>query len=85
MRSLRSKSFTNEEIEELTEGRWKNSTIKGYTIGIKIKDAKAKESLVSMLNKLVYLGLSLDDIKSFLEKEEALRKKHLSLLEVSDF
>lgn len=62
---LRKKGMTSREIEELTDGRWKESTIRGYVKGVKPRDEWKSEA--SMLRELVSADLTVEDVKQAIE------------------
>jgi len=58
MSALRQNGFTNHEIEQLTNGAWKEPTIKLYTRGTTVQDGSVKERAVALMGEMIRQDLS---------------------------
>jgi len=84
MRSLKAAGLSNEEISQISKERWSPSTVKGYTKGVKSPASSPWQDTVSLLNDLISIGISLDDIDTVLTVTEDLKSREVSLTEVID-
>jgi predicted nucleic acid-binding Zn-ribbon protein len=85
MTTLRQMGFTNIEVSELTDGGWREPTVKLYTRGAKIDDPSPKKRATELLKQLVSKDLTLDDVERALSATRRLEEKGLSLDTVSSF
>jgi len=79
MQSLKSQGFSNEEISNLSNGRWSVSTVKGYTTGISAPTPSPWKDALSALIDIIAANLTINDIKEFLELNHLLATKKLTL------
>jgi hypothetical protein len=63
MVTLREAGYTNQQVSELTNGAWTESTIKLYTRGVEIKDSSIKQNEVNLIAEMVKRRLSFDDVQ----------------------
>jgi len=84
MRKLKKAGLTNEEISELSNGRWSPSTVKGYTTGIKPLHPNEWDSAVKLLNAMIASGLSLDHVETAVAISDQLQAAGVSLRELVD-
>jgi len=85
MTKLKEMGFTNKEISELTDGGWKEPTVKLYTRGSKVRDRNPKDTAISLLGELVDRGLTLTDVERAISTVSKLEDRGLSLEDVSEF
>ena len=62
MQQLKKVGVSNKEISALSDGKWSESTVKGYTPGIKAINPAPWQDVVTMLNKIISAGMDFDDI-----------------------
>lgn len=84
MRSLKTAGLSNEEISQISKGRWSPSTVKGYTKGVKAPASSPWQDTVSLLNDLISTGINLEDINTVLTVTEDLKSREVSLTDVID-
>jgi len=60
---LKGMGMLNTEIAELTEGRWSESTIKGYTRGIRATDPEPWKSATAVFSEMFSKNLTLADAR----------------------
>lgn len=64
MRQLKATGTSNQEIVELTAGRWSESTVKGYTKGVRATDPAPWQSTTALFSEMLAKNLTLDDVSS---------------------
>ena len=84
MRQLKLKGMSNEEIAELSGGKWTSSTVKGYTKGVKAGTSNEWQSAVNLFDELMAANMTLEDVEAALAVNVALGESHVSLAEVGD-
>ncbi len=84
MRSLKAAGLSNEEISQISKGRWSPSTVKGYARGIKAPASSPWQDNISLLNDLISTGINLEDIGTVLTVTEDLESRGVSLEDVID-
>jgi DNA repair exonuclease SbcCD ATPase subunit len=84
MAELRRKGMSNEEISEITEGRWKESTIRGYTKGIKTENPEGWNKATQLLNEVISRGIPLEDLEIARKVIEKLESKGIRLDDMTD-
>jgi predicted nucleic acid-binding Zn-ribbon protein len=62
MVQLKGMGMSNPEIVELTEGRWSESTIKGYTKGVRANDPEPWQSTTALFSEMQSRNLTLADV-----------------------
>lgn len=85
MRQLKKEGMSNEEISELSKGKWTPSTIKFYTPGIKSSHPSPWQSAVALLDNLMSTNMTLDDVDTAVTVFEDLKSHGISLDQVIDF
>jgi prefoldin subunit 5 len=85
MRQLKEQGMSNEEIAKLSNGKWSESTVKGYTKGIKAANSSPWQDAVALFNELVTAGMSLEDVDIAVGVAEELKSWEVSLEDVSNF
>ena len=85
MTTLREMGFTNADVSELTNGGWKESTVKLYTRGAKVDNPGPRIEAISSLKELVNRNLSLDDVAQTLSAVKLLNTKGVSLERILNF
>lgn len=71
---LKQLGFSNKQIAEFSDGGWTEPTVKGYTSGVNVSDASAKEIITNLLTNFVKNGLNLEDVETAVSlKKHALR------------
>jgi hypothetical protein len=66
MKDLRRIGFTNREIMVMTGMRWKESSIKKYTRGVKVVSRKEKDRVLSAVRELVASDKTVEEVEDFL-------------------
>ena len=62
MKQLKKAGMSNKEISALSNGKWSESTVKGYTPGIKAINPAPWQDVVTMLNKIISAGMDFEAI-----------------------
>ena len=62
MQQLKKMGMSNNEISELSGGKWSTSTVKFYTPGIKATNPAPWQDVVALLSKIISAGMDFDDI-----------------------
>lgn len=62
MVQLKGMGLSNQGIVELTEGRWSESTIKGYTKGVRATDPEPWQSTTALFSEMQSRNLTLADV-----------------------
>ncbi len=83
MMELRQQGFTNRDVSELTDGRWKESTVKTYTRGSIVNNPGSKENVVKLLSQMVDMDLSLNEVESAIKLKATLDERGISFENVS--
>jgi hypothetical protein len=84
MVSLRKAGMSTEEIAKLSKGRWTANTVRFYTKGVKAPDPGPWQDAISLLEKLISSGLTLDDVETAIGVFEELNSKDIALLKLVD-
>ncbi|MGD0330939.1 MAG: hypothetical protein ABSB40_10980 [Nitrososphaeria archaeon] len=84
MKTLRELGYTNMEISNLTDGGWREPTVKIYTRGTTVKDSSQKRNIMQLLLQLVDMNLTLEDVKALISIKSSLDSKGTSLEAVTD-
>lgn len=84
MTSLKAAGLSNEEISQISKGRWSPSTVKGYTKGIKANTPSPWQDTVSLLNDLISTGIGLEDVDTVVTVVEDLKSRGVSLDNIID-
>ena len=85
MVELKRLGMSNAEIVELTGGRWGESTVRGYTMGIRSADPAPWESAAAQLSEMLSRNLTLDNVRQALDITAELEGMGSSLGEVVGF
>jgi len=85
MVELKRAGMSNPEMVELTGGRWSESTVRGYTTGIRSADPAPWESAAAQLSEMLSRNLTLDSVKQALDITTKLEAMGSSLDEVVSF
>jgi len=84
MRQLKKEGMSNEEISELSKGKWSESTVKGYTKGVKASDPSPWQDVVALLNDLISTGIDLEDVDTAVTVVKDLKSRGVSLDNIVD-
>jgi hypothetical protein len=79
MKELRRKGFTNREIEILAVGRWKESTIKKYTRGMKVTSTTERDKVLETFRDFIAAGKTSQDVEGYLKTDKMLKTYDLKL------
>lgn len=82
MKQLKAFGMSNDEISNLSKGKWTASTVKFYTPGIKPTHPTPWENKGALLDKILAAGLTLEDIEVALTLYEDLQSKGINLEQV---
>ncbi len=64
MRALKRWGFTSEEISELSGRAWDASTIRSYTLDVKVEDIHVKARAIDLVVKMIEKDLSLNEVEA---------------------
>jgi len=90
MGQLKKAGISNKEISALSNGKWSESTVKGYTPGIKTTNPAPWEEVVALLNKIIGTGMDFEDIDNAasipyqLEEQGITLEQAISLLSTAE-
>lgn len=90
MGQLKKAGMSNKEISTLSNGRWSESTVKGYTPGIKATNPAPWEDVATLLNKIISSGMDFEDIDNAacipyqLEEQGITLEQAISLLSTAE-
>lgn len=62
MKQLRKAGMSNNEVSNLSEGKWSPSTVKFYTPGTKADNPSPWQDVATLLNKIISSGMDFEDI-----------------------
>jgi phage shock protein A len=79
MRQLKKSGMTNEEISELSKGKWTTSTVKFYTPGIKPAQPSSWQNAASLLDSLISADMTLDDVETAVNLHADLKSSGVSI------
>jgi len=77
MIKLKEMGFINQQISELTDGGWSESTVKVNTRGTVVRNPGPKENAMKLITQLVNMDLTLEDVGSSVSMKEDLDAKGL--------
>ena len=60
---LREAGYTNQQVSELSNGAWTETTIKLYTRGVEVRDSSIKQNEVKLIAEMVRRGLSFEEVE----------------------
>ncbi|MBA7505954.1 hypothetical protein ES706_04634 [subsurface metagenome] len=90
MRQLKKAGMSNNEISNLSGGKWSTSTVKFYTPGIKATNPAPWQDVVALLNKIISAGMDFEDIDNAacvpyqLEEQGITLEQAISLLSTAE-
>ena len=90
MGQLKKAGMSNKEISALSNGKWSESTVKGYTPGIKAMNPAPWQDVVTLLNKIISAGMDFEDIDNAasipyqLEEQGITLEQAISLLDTAE-
>jgi len=79
MKQLKEAGMTNEQISKLSKGRWTPSTIKFYTPGIKPAHPTPWDDVVAVLDTLIAVDFTLNDVETAVKVAQKLKSHNVSL------
>jgi hypothetical protein len=82
---LKGMGMSNPEIMELTGGRWSESTIKGYTRGVRAADPEPWQSTTALFSEMLSKNLTLADVSEAMNITAELESMGSSLGEIAGF
>jgi hypothetical protein len=85
MVELKRLGMSNPEIVELTGGRWSESTVKGYTKGIRATDPEPWKSTTSLFSQMLSRNFGLADVSKAMSLSAELDRMGTSLDNVVSF
>jgi hypothetical protein len=71
--------FTPQEIEELTEARWKSSTIARYCRELEVKDTSEKNQALGLLKEFIQNDGSWEELEFYVKTKKSLESENLIL------
>lgn len=84
MKQLKEAGMSNEEISELSKGKWTPSTIKFYTPAVKSSHPSPWQSAVALLDNLISTNMTLDDVETAVTVFQDLSSQGIMLEQVVD-
>lgn len=84
MRQLKKSGMTNDEISELSKGKWTTSTVKFYTPGIKSAQPSSWQDAVGSLDSLISADMTLDDVEITINLHDDLKSNDVSIDQMVD-
>ncbi len=84
MRQLKEAGMSNDEISEISEGKWSTSTIKFYTPRTKATQPSQWQDAVSLLENIISKGMTLEDVELTVNVNQFLKDRELTLEQTSD-
>ena len=84
-RLLRGVGYTNQWIEEFTEGRLPSGSIKRWTRGVEVKDTSGKDELMSELRAFVDRGYKVSDLGEYADAKKSLDDLPMTFAQCSVF
>jgi len=84
MKALKKLGFSNEEISELSKGRWSSSSVKGYCTGVSAPSPSPWDNAAALLADAIASGISLEGISNALAVSNDLKNKNVSIDEVTE-
>ncbi|NQT47825.1 MAG: hypothetical protein HQ578_02485 [Chloroflexi bacterium] len=85
MVELKQAGMSNPEIVEMTEGRWSESTIKGYTRGVQSTDSEPWRSATALFGEMLARNLTLAHVSKTMAITAELEAVDSSLSEIASF
>jgi len=85
MKQLKKMGMSNNEISDLSGGKWSTSTVKFYTPGTKVDNPSPWQDAATLLNKAIAADLTLEDIGNAAEVFDYLEEQSLDLDAVVSF
>jgi predicted nuclease with TOPRIM domain len=85
MLRLKKDGMSNQEISNLSGGKWSESTVKGYTKGVKAKEPALWHDMTTLLSNLISMGISLEDVDTAINLIEDLQSRKVGLDDVIEF
>lgn len=79
MRTLKGGGMSNLEISAISNGKWSESTVKGYTKGVKAKSPSQWQNIAQLLNDVINTGMGLDDLDTAVVIIEDLKERGVTL------
>ena len=85
MRDLKTAGMSNQEISNLSGGRWSESSVKGYTKHVRPADTAVWQNVVDLLRNLIANDMPIEEVRKLQELATALNKRGVSIDDVADF
>lgn len=85
MVELKQQGMLNAEIVELTGGRWSESTLKGYTRGVRATDPEPWKSTAALFSEMLSRNLTLAEVNQAMATTTQLEAMGASLADVVSF
>jgi hypothetical protein len=82
IRELYLAGFTPQEIEELTEVRWKSNTISKYCRGLEVKGTSGKNKALGLLKEFILIDGSWEELEYYVKTKKNLGSENLVLDDV---
>lgn len=79
MKQLKAGGMTNQQISKLSKGKWTPSTIKFYTPGIKPAHPTPWDDAIAVLDTLIAVDFTLNDVETAVKVSEKLKSHSVSL------
>jgi predicted nucleic acid-binding Zn-ribbon protein len=74
--------MSNQKISSLSGDKWSESTVKGYTKGVKATDPSPWQNAVALLDNLISTGMTLDDVDTAVTVFQDLKSHGITLTQV---
>ena len=71
-RLLRGAGYTNQWLQDFTEGRLRSGSIKRWTLGVEVRDTSGKDDLMGELRAFVESGHNVSDLDAYVDAKKAI-------------
>lgn len=84
MRTLKGGGMSNMEISALVSGKWSESTVKGYTKGVKAENTSPWQNIAGLLHDVIKTGIDLEDLDTAVVMVEDLKSRGVTLNDMAE-
>jgi len=84
MCELKKSGMSNQEISTLSGGKWSESTVKGYTKGVKTENTSPWQNIAGLLHDVIKTGMGLDDLDTAVVIMEDLKERGVTLDDIAE-
>jgi len=84
MCELKKSGMSNQEISTLSGGKWSESTVKGYTKGVKAENTSPWQNIAGLLHDVIKTGIALEDLDTAVVMVEDLKTRGVTLDDMAE-